>query len=278
MTDTDELRLADGRRVQLWVGGDPVGTPVVFFHGCPDTRRAAMTGHDAAARSGVRLVAVNRPGYGVSDVHESGQASVADDAVAVADQLGIDGFAVLGMSTGGPYALACAARHGHRVSAAAVVAAPSEEEALRRSTGGTVAEAIESARPEFASFVASVAPDDPDDFALASRWRTMLCAQDAASLSLLTDTDVAALVREALAQDDGFLRDAAVTFRPWAFRLEDVACPTTLWYGERDTNAPPANGAELAARLPNATLRLRDSTHLGTLLTGWEEILSSLRV
>ena len=52
MTDTDELRLADGRRVQLWVGGDPVGTPVVFFHGCPDTRRAAMTGHDAAARSG----------------------------------------------------------------------------------------------------------------------------------------------------------------------------------------------------------------------------------
>ncbi len=84
-------------------------------------------------------------------------------------------------------------------------------------------------------------------------------------------------MREALAQHDGFLRDAAVTFRPWAFRLEDVACPTTLWYGERDTNAPPANGAELAARLPHATLRLRDTTHLATLLAGWEEILSPLR-
>ena len=277
MTDTDELRLPGGRRVQLWDGGDPAGTPVVFFHGCPDTRHAAMTGHGAAVRTGVRLVAVNRPGYGVSDVHESGQASVADDAVAVTDLLGIDGFAVLGMSTGGPYAFACAARHRDRVFAAAVVAAPSEEESLRRSTYGTVADAIERARPEFAAFVATVAPDDPDDTALAARWRTMLPADDAALLAEFADADVAASVREALARHDGFLRDAAVTFRPWEFRVEDATCPTTLWYGERDTNAPPANGVELAARLPHASLRLRDTTHLATLLTGWEEILSSLR-
>ena len=277
MTDTDELRLPDGRRAQLWMGGDPAGTPVLFFHGCPDTRHAAMTGHDAAVRCGVRLVAVNRPGYGVSDVSESGHASVADDAGAVADLLGIDGFAVLGMSIGGPYALACAARHADRVSAAAVVAAPSEEESRRRSTGVTVADAMVRARPEFASFVSSVAPDDPDDAAHASRWRTMLPGDDAALLAPMADADVAASVREALAQHDGFLHDAAVTFRPWAFRLEDVTCPTTLWYGERDTNAPPTNGAELAARLTHATLRLRDTTHLATLLAGWEAILSPLR-
>ncbi len=276
MADTDELRLPGGRRAQLWVGGDPEGPPVVFFHGCPDTRHAAMTGDAAARGAGVRLVAVNRPGYGASTACASGQLSVADDAVAVVDLLGIDGFAVLGMSIGGPYALACAARHADRVKTAAVAAAPSEEESQRRSTGGTVADAMERARPEFEAFVADVAPDDSDDAALATRWRTILPAEDAALLSSVADADVAASVREALAQHDGFLRDAAVTFRPWAFRVEDVSCPTTLWYGERDTNAPPANGDELAARLPHAIVRLRDTTHLATLLTGWDEILSSL--
>lgn len=277
MADTDELRLPDGRRAQLWVGGKPEGMPVVFFHGCPDTRHAAMTGEAAARGAGVRLVAVNRPGYGASTACASGQLSVADDAVAVADALGIERFAVLGMSIGGPYALACAARHAERVKAAAVVAAPSEEESLRRSTGGTVADTMERARPEFEAFVANVAPDDIDDAALASRWRATLPAEDAALLSPVADADVAASVREALALHDGFLRDAAVTFRQWAFRVEDVACPTTLWYGERDPNAPPANGDELAARLPHAIVRLRDTTHLATLLTGWDEILSSLR-
>lgn len=277
MADTDELRLPDGRRAQFWVGGDPEGTPVVFFHGCPDTRHAAMTGDAAARGAGVRLVAVNRPGYGASTADASGQLSVADDAVAVADMLGVGRFAVLGMSIGGAYALACAARHAGRVKAAAVVAAPSEEASLRRSTGGTVADAMERVRPEFEAFVADVAPDDTDDAALASRWRATLPAEDAALLSPVADADVAASVREALAQHEGFLRDAAVTFRPWAFRVEDVACPTTLWYGERDSNVPPANGDELASRLPHATLRLRDTTHLATLLTGWDEILSSLR-
>ena len=277
MADTERVLLSDGRRAQLWTGGDPAGAPVLFFHGCPDTRHAAMTGHEAAVGTGTRLVAVNRPGYGASDLHESGQATVADDAVAVADLLGIDRFAVLGMSIGGPYALACAARHPDRVRAAAVAAAPSEEESLRRSTGGTVAEAIERARPEFASYVASVSPDDPDDSALALRWRSALPDEDAALLARLPDADVAASAREAMATYDGFLRDAAVTFRAWEFHVEDVGTPTTLWYGARDSNAPPANGEELAARLPRATLRLRPTTHLATLLTGWEEILSSLR-
>ena len=99
------------------------GPAVLFFHGCPDTRLAARPGDDAARRLGVRLVAVSRPGYGQSDAAASGHLSVADDTAAVADLLGIDRFAVLGMSVGGPYALACAARHPDRVTAAGVVAA-----------------------------------------------------------------------------------------------------------------------------------------------------------
>src|SRR4051794_30947285 len=103
------LHLPNGRRVQLWEGGTPSGRPVLFFHGCPDTRRAAQPGDAAARRAGVRLIAVNRPGYGRSDPAPAGHPTLADGAPAVADVLQVDRFAVLGMSVGGPYALACAA-------------------------------------------------------------------------------------------------------------------------------------------------------------------------
>ncbi len=82
--DDDLVTLPDGRVAQLWQGGAATGPVVFFLHGCPDTRRAAFSGDGAARRAGVRLVAVNRPGYGRSEPCASGHASVADDTLAVA--------------------------------------------------------------------------------------------------------------------------------------------------------------------------------------------------
>lgn len=241
MTSSDLLRLPDGRAAQYWDSGGDL-PPVLFFHGCPDTRHAAMTGADAAARVGVRLIATNRPGYGRSTRHASTQTSVADDAVAVADLLGVDRFAALGMSIGSAYALVCAARHPDRVSALGLVAPPDDG---RR-------EDVEDARPEFEAWVAHLDPADRDDAALATRFVAELPPADAALLSSRRTTEqVAASVREALADPDGYLRDVALTFRPWDATLEDVGCPVHTWPDE------PA-------------------THLSTLLASWEPILLAL--
>ena len=118
--------LRDGRTLAWSEGGDPRGRPVLFFHGCPDTRRAAASGHDAARRLGVRLIAANRPGYGASTPGRPSYRRVADDVVELADELGLDTFGVLGMSVGGTFALACAAYHPERVRSAALVATPGE--------------------------------------------------------------------------------------------------------------------------------------------------------
>lgn len=70
--------------------------------------------------------------------------------------------------------------------------------------------------------------------------------------------------------------DAALVFAPWPFRVEDVRCPVTLWYGERDANAPPRNGAWLADRLPEATLSVLPGLgHLESLVRTWDRILAS---
>lgn len=269
----DTVRLPGGRRAQYWSGGADDGPLVVFLHGCPDTRRAAMTGHEAARAAGVRLLAVNRPGYGTSEVHESTQSSVADDLMCVAGHVGADEVALLGMSIGGSYAVTAAARHPGRVRALGLVATQ-----FGRSEPGSVADVVTRFRPDFERYAADVAPHDPDDAALAARWRGALPPDDAALLTALPDAEVAAAAREALAQHDGYLRDAALAFRDWDAAPEDVACPTHLWYGELDTAAPLVEGEELARRIPGARLVVRpETTHLATLLRHWHDILATLR-
>ena len=115
--------LAGGRRLSYDDVGDRDGCPVVFLHGCPGSRLSRHPDDALAAVAGVRLVAVDRPGYGHSDGDPaSDEVSQAADVIALADRLGIARFGVLGWSSGGPTALALAARHPDRVAAVAIAA------------------------------------------------------------------------------------------------------------------------------------------------------------
>ncbi|TDD45720.1 alpha/beta hydrolase [Kribbella antibiotica] len=300
----DGVRLTDGRWIELWDGGARAGTPVLFLAGCPDTRHAAYPGDEAARRLGIRLVAINRPGYGRSTSHPSTHASVADDVVAVADALGIERFAVMGMSIGGPYTAASAALHPERVTALAVLASPASVPELDppyhrddldadrqaffdRLARTSPAEAAELMRPDFLAYVAQLNPADPDDTALVRRFLAELDPHDAkvlrgatgavAGLKLGSDQAIAAGIREALVNPDGYLRDAAISFRTWEFQPEAVRCPTHLWYGELDANASVRNGHWLAERIPPATLVIHpQTTHLAVLQEHWVTVLSGL--
>lgn len=269
------LTLPDGRRAQAWVGGAPDGPLVVVHHGCPDTRRIAMTGHRAAQQVGVRLLSVNRPGYGASDPwpdpDRASHTAAARDLLALLDGLGEPEVACLGMSVGGGYALATAAFAPDRVRAVALVASPGPP-----APGGPtdLASVRQGARPEFEAWRDRLVGDGPSDAELAARFRAALPADDAPLLG--EDAAAAASAREALARTDGFLADAAVLACPWDVALEDVGVPVSLWYGEHDERQPPALGGELARRLPRARLHVSPTTHLATLATQWEAILADL--
>jgi pimeloyl-ACP methyl ester carboxylesterase len=264
--------LPDGRVAEYWLGGADEGPVVLFFHGCPDTRWAAMTGAAAAREVGVRLLSVNRPGYGRSTRHESSHATVTRDALAVLDHLGVERVAALGMSAGGAYAATLAARHPHRVGALGVVAALP----MDATDTSTVAELVERFRAGYCDFVAGIDPDDQDDRAVAARWLSALPEQDAALLRSHGPAFVAGSVREALAEPDGYLRDAALLFRAWPERVEDVRCPTRLWYGGADERARPG-GDWFAARISGAELVVRSgASHWETLAAHWSDILGWL--
>src|SRR5262249_53252312 len=109
---TGAITLGDGRWLSYDDVGDLSGAPVVYLHGCPDCRLTRHPDDGAAARAGVRLIAVDRPGYGSSDEDEGAdENALALDVIALADALGIERFAVFGWSAGGPGALALAAGH-----------------------------------------------------------------------------------------------------------------------------------------------------------------------
>ena len=113
--------MADGRRLAYAEWGDPDGKPLFLFHGAPFSRLFCPD-EPATLAAGVRLITVDRPGIGRSDVLEA--RSWGDwpaDVVALAGALGIDRFAVVGWSYGGNYAAACAALIPSRVTAAGVV-------------------------------------------------------------------------------------------------------------------------------------------------------------
>jgi pimeloyl-ACP methyl ester carboxylesterase len=111
--------------------GNPTGSPVLLVHGGPGSRLLDPD-EDATAAAGVRLLTVDRPGYGGSDARpDPTLLGWADDVQALADRLGLDRFAVVGFSAGGGYALACAASMPERIGAVGL-ARPDVRDALTR--------------------------------------------------------------------------------------------------------------------------------------------------
>ena len=117
-----QVTLDDGRRLGWYQFGKPSGRPAFYFHGFPGSGVEARWGHGAATTASVRLIGLDRPGFGRSSF-DSGRTILgwADDVLAVADALDIARFSVLGMSGGAPYALACAARLPQRVTRTMIV-------------------------------------------------------------------------------------------------------------------------------------------------------------
>lgn len=117
------LRLSDGRKLGYAEYGDPKGRPLFFFHGWPGSRYAAKLIDQEAKKQGLRVIAPDRPGMGLSDYKEFRKfLDWPDDVTELADSLRIKKFSILGVSGGGPYALACAYKTPHRVRHVSVVA------------------------------------------------------------------------------------------------------------------------------------------------------------
>lgn len=284
------LELSDGRTLGYDDVGDPNGVPVLFVHGTPDSRRARHPDDELAARVGARLIAVDRPGAGLSSPHPTATVGTfADDALALADHLGIATLRVLAWSAGAPFGLAVAARHPHRVEEVAVAAGLVPFTAY--ATPGILEDADEGRHliaelgadlgaASTAEMAAGLLAPHPCDLELARAHVLEHAAPDRTAVYDAVPGLVDALalgVVDAVAHGmAGLVRDVELQIEPPDVDWSDVVAPVELWYGGLDRTAPPAFGRWWAERLPSATLSIDPTEGHLIAITHWERILTLL--
>jgi pimeloyl-ACP methyl ester carboxylesterase len=264
------IRLRDGRRVGYAEWGDPGGGPVIYFHGWPGSRVEARLGEEAARLSGVRLIAIDRPGMGLSDFQP--RRRLVDwpaDVVQVADALELDRFAVLGISGGGPYAAACAWKLSDRLTGAGIVSglAPMDVPGViagmdwRNRLAHQLVGHVALLRRVLMAATASSVNRRPE---------RILERGVAAEVDkqYLDRPEVRRILSESLSEafrsgSRGPAWEMGIYARPWRFRLEEIRTPVRLWHGEQDANAPVAMGRFLASSIPESQASFHsDAGHL----------------
>jgi pimeloyl-ACP methyl ester carboxylesterase len=276
----------NGRKLGVSEYGDPLGKPLFYFHGCPGSRLEGGLTHGTALALGLRVICIDRPGYGLSPMER--RRALADwpnDVQALSRILGLGPFGVLGVSGGGPYAAACAAALPDQVVVAGLVCSMAPLECcpvtrgmwpLIRGLFWMAKNAPEITRimlriagrmilinPSGALSLLRVLAPSPDDQALASR-----DVREVLSESL----------REALRQStDGAAFDLLLYQRPWNVSLEAIRVPVLLWHGEKDVTVPVEMGRYLARTIPGckAFFHAREG-HISLAVQRMEEILSAL--
>lgn len=285
MGETDAIRLRDGRALAWGEQGDPNGFPVLAFHGTPGTRHQVMVDERPMLAAGVRWIAPDRPGYGSSTyAPKRTLPDWADDVRELADHLALEQFGLVGLSGGGPHALACARFLGDRVTAVAVLSGigPTAE---RGSEAGMmpanrlfVRVARRAPKLNALPFGALTALGRRAPDRVLAQLAKAAPAPDAAvfgrpEVEAAFRRDFAAAGRtagRAAAQDFGLIAS------DWGFRLEDVAVPVDVWQGEADVNVPAAHARHLGATIPGATLHLHaDAGHFMSVVH-MEDILRTL--
>jgi pimeloyl-ACP methyl ester carboxylesterase len=255
------MHLADGRRLAYSVTGPRDGTPVVYCHGAIGTPVNATIDLEAlSAELGIRYIAPSRPGIGGSD-RQPGRTilSFADDARQLVDHLELDHFSVVGVSAGGPYALALSHALRSRVRRVAVVsslsplcsphAIPGMSRRIRiplatlhahpvavRRLGNALLPLL-SVRPGLLGRVISAhaAPGERAQLAGGGERR----AAAAAFFDSCPDGV------------GGLIEDYRVYAGAWGFAPAEVYSPVDLWHGVADPLVPVEHALQLAAALPH---------------------------
>jgi pimeloyl-ACP methyl ester carboxylesterase len=278
------VAIAPGRHLGIAEFGPTDVPPILYFHGFPSSRLEPAI-LDIA---GVRVIGVDRPGYGLSDAVPWKGTPLADfarDAVTLADALGLGRFALLGMSGGAPYAAALAAAFPDRVSALALVSGlgPPEAPGMAEGRVGFLRLLGKSGLPGHFVFSAlrhMVLSQNATDFFV--QFRSVVagfeCPRDAEAFTEAFAYRLMSCWREGLAPStEGALADARAYSMPWPFALEDIRVPTFVFHGLKDRVVPASIGQFAAAHIPGAEGHfIPEEGHASLIVNHWRAIMTAL--
>ena len=282
----ETVELSDGRSLSFASFGDPAGRPVFYFHGFPGSRFEPQSNHEAYLKAGIRLLALDRPGIGYSTRKNKRQLlDWPEDVVEVAKILNLEKFSVLGVSGGGPYALACARAIPGYLDKVTVACGLGPMDAPNATSGMMLSNRILfsygrffppllrlsvslmvrqlSSKPVkgFEKFVEGL--PEPD--------RIVLSEERAQELVL------ASAVEGVRQGSRPLLEEISIYSKFWGFELSDLNVPVSLFQGEADIDVPVSMARYQAELIPNCELNLYPTDgHFSLLVNRIDEIIASL--
>ncbi len=280
------LELTGGHTLGWREYGEPDGEPVIFFHGWPASSPQGIFLHPIGRQRGLRILSVDRPGIGRSSrISHRNFLHVPPLVDELADSLGLGKCRVIGVSGGGPYALACAWAIPHRVRTAVVCC------------GAPPLDSVEARGRLHATYRALLA--------IQERWPVVLRALLAAAITVARvrpPWPVMKLASLALGPRDRAVigdrarfeefypsfqhamrsgtravhEDGACYSRYWPFDPAEIGVPVRIWHGSQDINFHWQLAENLAARIPGAAFFKREEGHYSLPIFCVEEIVGDM--
>lgn len=254
------VAMAPGRRVHVIEAGD--GRPLVLLHGSGPTALQFLPLLERLM--GVRAIAVDRPGFGLSDPSErppeAYREAAVDSLTAILDGLGLAETALLGNSMGGTWALWYALAQPDRVTRLVLLGAPPLMPGTRvpppmlAVATPTVGPPPQMPPPSRETVVQSMGVFREGDTIV--RYPDQIEAMVAAGSDQLAASARLTELRAAISPSGW---QPALVVQPE--ELQELTVPTLLIWGEQD----PLGGADVArmaaATIPHAQLEVLSAGH-----------------
>ncbi len=278
----ETFSLPDGRTLGYVVHGDPQGQPVLAFLGLW-SRRFYPVDETIAAGLGLQVITLDRPGLGLSDPKpDRTLLDWPDDVAALAEEINLDRFAVIGIHQGGPYAAATAFKLADRVTSLSLVSSPAPPE-VEVSTSNLMDRVV-----ALTKLYADRQP--PLTHAWIKQnpvkaWQRFHHALPECDRVLVQEYGPRylkpAFMREVIDElyrqgTAGAEQDEVLLAGPWGFDVRQIKAPAHIWQGGLDKETPPAVGGYWAQTLAGSTLHLQPGAGHWFYLRDWREILSQI--
>jgi pimeloyl-ACP methyl ester carboxylesterase len=257
------VKMSDGTSIGYAEYGDPHGTPVLYFHGCPSSRLEGelLDIGGFALKSNLRIVVPDRPGIGRSDYKPYTIVGWPDMMIEFVDKLGIDMFSVIGTSSGGKYAVACAWKIPHRLTSVHVISSESPTDLPGAyKTLGKIDKIIYTIAGNAPWLLHLILWKIRQGTRISSSRMINQLLKSEPGKGAFTTPEVRSIYekmfKEAFHQGQrGVALDLMLEAKPWGFSLYETRIPVFVWHGEADKLVPVEQGRIMANAIPTAHAR-----------------------
>ncbi|WP_220718411.1 alpha/beta fold hydrolase [Agarivorans litoreus] len=278
--------LPDQRKLCYQEYGSPKGKPVVYCHSILGSRLENFYDDvDLAKHLGLRLISIDRPGFGGSDYCENyGFVNWSKDLAALLDHLELEQVQLLGYATGGVYAACCAAKIPERISSMTIVSSgdaltyDSDYEATAKlyRMHMKLARDFPSMHRLFTNILDKGLHKDPNKL-----FKVLARDLEGADVELFESPQFrekfGRYLKESKIQGgNAFSDEVRQVMSPWGFDIEDVKVTTQLFHGEQDRHIPLVLAERFVERAANAKLTVVPEQGHYMIYRQWPEILKSV--